>query len=111
MVKLVIQIDLFVLQNLAVKCNTKSSYGGTMKNQEIKEVEIPACEQHQGIHKIKVKLNWSCPICGKPRGPIKQVRSWDGSLWMICDGWDNPCGHVDRYVNVIGEAIANGLNE
>lgn len=81
-----------------------------MKNQEIKEVEIPACEQHEGIHKIKVKLNWTCPICGKPRGDIKKVKSYDGSLWMICDGWDNPCGHVDRYYDVLAEAKTNGLN-
>ncbi len=82
-----------------------------LENPDIKEVDIPACERHEGIHRAKVLLNWFCPICGKPRGQIQNVRSWDGSLWMICDGWDNPCGHVDRYADVRDEAIGNGLNE
>lgn len=82
-----------------------------LENSDIKEVDIPACKRHEGIHRIKVLLNWFCPICGQPRGQIKRVKSYDGSLWMVCDGWDNPCGHVDRYVNVVSEAIANGLNE
>lgn len=102
------QIHILVLdkeQQLELK---KKKY---LENLGVKEVEIPACEKHEGIHRVKVKLNWFCPICGQPRGDIKKVKSYDGSLWMICDGWDNPCGHVDRYVNVVSEAIANGLNE
>lgn len=79
-------------------------------DENIKEVEIPSCERHEGFHKVKVKLKWYCPICGKLRGQIKRVKSYDGSLWMICDGWDNPCGHIDRYADVRDEAIGNGLN-
>lgn len=27
-----------------------------------------------------------------------------------CDGWENPCGHVDKYDAVRDEAASNGLN-
>lgn len=81
-----------------------------MKKDIIKEVEIPACECHQGIYKLKVKLNWSCPICGKPRGNIRRVKSYDGSQFIFCDGWINLCGHIDKYSQVRKEAMLNGLN-
>lgn len=29
---------------------------------------------------------------------------------LFCDGWSNDCGHIDKYDDVIAEAIANGLN-
>ena len=77
---------------------------------DIKEVCIPACETHEGYKSIKLKLRWVCPICGKPRGTIKSVRSYDGSMCLQCDGWTNPCGHIDKYDNVRKEAKANGLN-
>ncbi len=81
-----------------------------MINPEIKEVYIPACAEHEGQRGVKVKLHWVCPVCGQPRGKIKKVRSYDGSLILFCDGWGNPCGHVDKYDDVIAEAKANGLN-
>ncbi len=77
---------------------------------EIKEVTIPACEEHQGLYDVKVKLHWFCPVCGKPRGEIKIVRSYDGSRVLFCDGWSNPCGHIDKYEIVRKEAKTNGLN-
>ena len=76
----------------------------------VKEVEIPSCEEHQGFFKTKVKIKWICPVCGNPRGIIKRVKSYDGSLYMLCDGWINTCGHVDKYYNVRKEAKENGLN-
>jgi len=75
-----------------------------------KQVEIPASPQHEGIHRVKVWLEWICPVCGGPRGEINQVVSYDGSRRLICDGWFNPCGHVDKYQAVIKEALKNGLN-
>lgn len=77
---------------------------------EIKEVTIPACEEHCGLYSIKVKLNWICPICSKPRGNIETVHSYDGSQILFCDGWKNPCGHIDKYSSVRKEAKENGLN-
>lgn len=78
---------------------------------KIKIVEIPACEQHQGLYSIKIKLFWTCPKCGAPRGEVKNGRSYDGSCVLICDTWQNPCGHIDKYCDVKKEALTNGLNE
>jgi len=64
---------------------------------ETKTVIIPSCVEHDGIQKICVTLSWACPVCGMPRGETKKVRSYDGSRWMLVDGWTNPCGHVDKY--------------
>ena len=75
-----------------------------------KTVTIPACDQHDGFSITKVKLEWICPICRKPRGEIKNVRSYDGSRYLHCDGWENPCGHIDKYSDVREEAENNGLN-
>lgn len=69
------------------------------------KVTIPACDNHDGIYKVTVDVEWICPVCGNPRGEIKKVRSYDGSRWMIVDGWDNPCGHVDSYKAIRFEAI------
>ena len=77
---------------------------------EIKEVIIPAFEEHQGLYAIKGKLYWVCPECKKKRGEIKTVRSYDGSQVLFCDGWTNPCGHIDKYADVRKEAKENGLN-
>lgn len=77
---------------------------------DIKTVYIPAREQHGGVYGMYVKLWWICPICGQPRGQIKNVRSYDGSRVLPCDGWDNPCGHVDKYDACRKEAAENGLN-
>ncbi len=78
--------------------------------ENIKEVCIPACEEHEGYKTVKIKLRWVCPICGQPRGIIKDVLSYDGSLRLCCDGWKNPCGHTDKYDAVRKEAATNGLN-
>ena len=71
------------------------------------KVTIPACDDHQGIYKIDVDVEWVCPVCGQPRGEVQKVKSYDGSRWMIVDGWENPCGHVDTYRAVRYEAIKN----
>lgn len=76
----------------------------------IKEVCIPACGNHEGYKTVKIKLRWVCPICGQPRGTITNVRSYDGSLCLCCDGWENPCGHTDKYAAMRQEAKTNGLN-
>lgn len=78
----------------------------------IKTVYIPACVEHEGTMGVCVGLFWNCPVCGKPRGDIlNNVRSYDGSRILYCDGWYNPCGHIDKYAAVRQEALANGLNQ
>jgi hypothetical protein len=60
-------------------------------------VRIPGSDVHDGDHLITVTLRWTCPICGGPRGEIRSAVSYDGSRRLACDGWTNPCGHIDFY--------------
>ncbi len=69
-----------------------------------RRVLIPQCPQHEGIHFVRVTLEWVCPVCGGPRGEPRPVISYDGSYHGHCDGWTNPCGHVDLYEDCIQEA-------
>ncbi|MEU9208477.1 hypothetical protein AB0D27_11120 [Streptomyces sp. NPDC048415] len=49
-----------------------------------------------------------CPVCGGPRG-VDTLRSErlpeDGESYTV-SRWDNPCGHVDLYADVLREARA-----
>ena len=67
-------------------------------------VRIPGSTDHAGHHLITVTLRWVCPHCGGPRGPVHPVISYDGSRRLSCDGWTNPCGHIDYYRAVRAEA-------
>ena len=76
-----------------------------------KTVFIPATTEHMGMAGIKINLEWKCPVCRKPRGQIIKTKSYDGSRILDCDGWENECGHIDKYTNCIKEAQSNGLNK
>ena len=69
-----------------------------------KTVYIPASAEHSGYDGARVTLKWICPVCGGPRGDVYEARSYDGSRILFCDGWTNPCGHVDKYSDVRIEA-------
>lgn len=74
---------------------------------KVREVVIPACESHGGHSKIRVFVEWVCPVCGSPRGEAFGGISWDGSRRLSgIDAWINPCGHVDKYSDVRNEAAA-----
>jgi len=81
-----------------------------MADQPIKAVTIPAKEDHEGFYSKTVRLYWVCPVCGMPRGELHAAISWDGSRRLDCEGWENPCGHIDKYSAVRAEAAKNGLN-
>ena len=63
-------------------------------------VTIPACVEHEGLSALTVSLPWVCLHCGGPRGEPFPTRSFDGSRVLFCDGWSNPCGHVEKYSEV-----------
>lgn len=73
-------------------------------------VTIPACQEHEGFYSTNVRLIWTCPVCGGPRGDVYETISYDGSRRLGVHGWRNPCGHVDFYGDCRQEAKANGLN-
>ena len=45
----------------------------------------------------------TCPVCGGPRGqPVLHSTYEDGcTAWPHT--WDNPCGHIDKYRDLIEE--------
>lgn len=70
----------------------------------VRTVEIPACDEHEGMASVHVTVLWECPTCGGPRGDVFRGVSFDGSRRLPCDRWRNPCGHVDSYSVVRREA-------
>ncbi|MFB6963246.1 hypothetical protein ACFCYB_41430 [Streptomyces sp. NPDC056309] len=53
-----------------------------------------------------VDISSRCRRCGGPRGPVRaQTIVKDGSR-LVCDAWENACGHQDDYRFVLAEARA-----
>ena len=73
-------------------------------DQPMHTVRIPGSDDHGGHHLVTVTPSWVCPICGGPRGQVVRTISYDGSRRLACDGWTNPCGHIDLYSAVRHEA-------
>ncbi len=71
------------------------------------QVTIPITRNHEGFtgNLRTFVISDNCPVCGGPRGQTYSTISYDGSRRLHCDGWKNPCGHVDYYSDVIKEAI------
>lgn len=54
------------------------------------------------IHRVTIGV--ICPRCGGRRGEAHDGIIYDGSLRMHVSVWENPCGHVDDYRDVLKEA-------
>lgn len=82
-----------------------------MKQRKTMFVRIPLEPVHEGFqfYVKKIRISAFCPKCGQPRGKVfsHDMRSYDGSRYVICDGWKNPCGHVDYYCDVAKEYFAS----
>jgi len=53
-----------------------------------------------------VQIGTHCPECGGLRGqPRSSHYCEDGQHYWV-DNWENPCGHVDYYDDVLEEAEA-----
>lgn len=72
---------------------------------DMRRVTIPRTPDHAGIDTIQVYLLWKCPVCGGPRGEPYPVYSYDGSHRALVDGWENSCGHVDKYSTIMVEEV------
>lgn len=46
------------------------------------------------------------PGCGQRRGEPRGLNQCDDGAFYWVQAWDNPCGHVDYYRDVIREAAA-----
>jgi hypothetical protein len=53
-----------------------------------------------------VTIDATCPKCGGPRGRPYPYRFHEDGDWLTCDRWDNPCGHIDKYDDVLAEVEA-----
>lgn len=57
----------------------------------------------------EVRISRLCPQCKGPRGiPRKHMHPERGEVYNI-DIWENACGHIDHYPQVLLEAFALGL--
>ncbi len=70
------------------------------------KVTIPICPNHEGsiLSLTTIEIDNKCPKCGSERG-VKRWKgfSYDGSRRIIVDCWENACGHIDKYTDVIRE--------
>jgi len=70
------------------------------------QVTIPKVVEHAGYpgNLITIEISDNCPVCGAKRGTSRwQGLSYDGSRRLNVDCWENACGHIDVYSNVIKE--------
>ncbi len=44
-----------------------------------------------------------CPKCGGPRGEPRNLNQCDDGEFYSVQTWTNPCGHVDRYADLIAD--------
>lgn len=51
-----------------------------------------------------VEIADNCPRCGNPRGIPTWSRLCEEGEWYSVSNWDNPCGHLDMYSDVLKEA-------
>jgi hypothetical protein len=45
-----------------------------------------------------------CVVCGTPRGMPREIHQCEDGVHYWPHVWDNPCGHVDMYADVVKEA-------
>lgn len=55
-----------------------------------------------------VTISALCPRCGGRRGEPRGLNQHDDGAWYWVQVWDNPCGHVDMYTDVVREAAELG---
>ena len=51
-----------------------------------------------------VEIADRCPTCGGPRGEPALRRYCEDGEWYDVSRWDNPCGHIDLYDDILREA-------
>lgn len=52
----------------------------------------------------EVVISAICPRCGGPRGKVCGLNQHIDGDWYHLNVWDNKCGHIDWYHNVLVEA-------
>jgi hypothetical protein len=56
------------------------------------------------LYTPSIVAHWVCLQCGAQRGELHAARVYNGSHWRVVDAWHNPCGHVEKYDEVLASA-------
>lgn len=64
---------------------------------------------YQGITLETVRVEWTCPKCGKPRGPVRYRTFCEDGEYYSVSVWENECGHVDKYEDVLKEYYGKNI--
>lgn len=61
---------------------------------------------YRSIHEIlcTVEISDACPVCGGVRGEPTMTRLCEDEEWYNVSIWRNPCGHLDKYEDVLKES-------
>ncbi|MFE6551647.1 hypothetical protein ACFVHS_25050 [Streptomyces sp. NPDC057746] len=59
---------------------------------------------YEGVHIATVDISARCQRCGGPRGRLRRHHFRKDDRHLVCDRWDNCCGHKDMYPDVLAEA-------
>ncbi|MFG5382843.1 hypothetical protein ACEWPN_16925 [Yoonia sp. R2-816] len=61
---------------------------------------------YRSINQIikRVTISDFCPKCGEKRGKPALRQFCEDGEWYDLSCWQNPCGHIDKYQDVIAEA-------
>jgi hypothetical protein len=52
----------------------------------------------------EIEIADNCPKCGQPRGKPYGFNFWEDGTSHWCQCWQNPCGHIDYYDDVLKES-------
>jgi hypothetical protein len=53
---------------------------------------------------VEIEIGDTCPVCGGPRGEPYGYNFIEDDTPYFVHKWDNPCGHMDLYADVLVEA-------
>lgn len=53
---------------------------------------------------VTIEIADTCPKCGGKRGEPRPYRFCEDGEWISVSRWENACGHIDRYPEVLIES-------
>ncbi|MFE0541063.1 hypothetical protein [Streptomyces sp. NPDC058891] len=59
---------------------------------------------YEGVQIATIEISSRCQRCGGPRGPVRPHHFRKDDRHLVCERWENACGHQDMYPSVLAEA-------
>jgi hypothetical protein len=56
------------------------------------------------VHQLRISAICPREACGQKRGEPEHFRACNDGEWYSADRWDNPCGHIDTYQDLLARA-------